>query len=400
MSLGAVLGMSMFVVAAVTTVFVISFQQARLVDVAIENTAEYENAISHIKATLRIIARDQNLEPDYLSDLERYLGVAIADLGNGAYSVVDAVDANQSLTSYFVYAEGIETTYETFLQYTGSEPGFTLDPTVQVETLLGSYMTQFVEVTYGLTAPALTTFQSVMTYYENTVRVLESYVSASASSIQNMANPTISKDTYVTGSVSIANNKNLSILHANCFINGNLTLGSSSDLTISDGNVLIIDGSLTIKNNARISGGTIVVKGNVVISSSNNDSTEYIQSTLYVRDTLSSDRNVVFGSVAAGPTFLFVGLNVNLDSHKDNTASGILYAVCENFYGNNSSVVLSGGVYANNIKQLSMSGIAVNPNLDQNDHLFLMGVADTLGNLTGETSGFRSTFPTLNESSP
>ncbi len=395
MSFAAVLGLAMFVVATVTTAFVIGFQQSRLVAVTIENTAEYENAKNAVVATLRIIARDQDLDPGYLAGLASFMGVTITDLGNGAFSVSGTVDADQSVTSYIMYEDAIETTYETFLQYTGSEPGFTLDPTVRVQTLLGAYMTQFVAAEYALTAPTFTDFQSVMNYYENTVRVSEGYANMTATTLQNMANPTINADTYVTGSVSLANNKDLTINNANCFVNGNLTLGTSGDITIADGSVLIVDGTLTIQNNGRITGGTVIVKGSLTINSNNNNTIEYIRSTVYVRDTFTSDRNVVFGDATFGPTFLFCGLNCNLDSNAANTATGILYTVCTNFYGNNAAVVLSGGVYAVTTKQLSASGIAANANLDNGDDLFAMGLPDTLGVSTGGLPGFRYTFPAL-----
>lgn len=395
MSFAAVLGLSMFVIAAVTTTFVISFRKSRLVGVTIENTAEYENARNAVVATLRIIARDQDLDPAYLSGLASYMGVTITDLGNGAFSVTGTVDADQSLTSYIMYEDAVETSYETFLQYTGSEPDFTLDPTVRVQTLLGAYMTQFVDAEYALTAPTFTDFQSVMTYYENTVRISEGYANVTATTLQNMANPTINIDTYVTGSVSLANNKDLTINNANCFINGNLTLGTSGDITIADGSVLIVDGTLTIKNSAKITGGTVIVKGNLTINSNNNNTIEYIRSTIYVRDTFTSDRHVVFGDVTYGASFLFCGLDCNLDSNNLNTASGILYAVCTNFKGNNAGIVLSGGVYAVAIKQLSASGIAANGNLDNGDDLFAMGVPDSLGVSTGGLPGFRFTYPAI-----
>lgn len=395
MSFAAVLGIAMFVVATVTTVFVVGLRRARLVAVTIENTAEYENATAAVAATLRIIARDQNLDAAYLAGLAAYMGVAIVDLGNGAFSVTGTVDADQTVTSYIMYEDAIESTYETVLQYTGSEPDFILDPTVRVQTLLGAYVTQFVDAEYGLVAPTFTTFASVMTYYENTVRVSEGYVNMTPTTLQNMASPTIAADTYVTGNVSIANNKDLLISNANVFVNGSLTLGTSGDITISDGSVLIVDGTLTIKNNAKITGGTVIVNGNLTINSSNNNTIEYVRSTVYVRDTFTSDRHVVFGDAASGPSFVFCGLNCNLDSSSLNTATGIVYVVANNFYGNNSGVVLSGGVYVVLTKTLSASGIAANPDLTAATDLFAMGVPDTLGVSTGSLPGFRYTFPTL-----
>ncbi|MFA5007027.1 MAG: hypothetical protein WC509_06145 [Candidatus Izemoplasmatales bacterium] len=396
MSFAAVLGIAMFVVATVTTVFVVALKQARLVDVTIENTAEYENAVTAVQTTLRIIARDQNLDPGYLDGLSVYMGVQIVDLGNGAFSITGAVDADQSVTSYIMYEDAVETTYETFLQYTGSEPGFTLDPTVRANTLLGAYMTQFVDAEYGLTAPTFTTFTSVLTYYEGTVRTSQGYASMTATTLQNMPSPTISADTYVTGSVSLANNKDLSVNGANLYVNGNLTLGTSGDITISDGSVLLVEGTLTIKNNARITGGTVIVNGSLTINSNVNNTYEYIRSTVYVNVNFTSDRHVVFGDDTYGPTFLFCGGICNLDSNGNNTATGTVYVVADSFRGNNAGVVLSGGVYTvSTTRQLSSSGIAANPDLDAAVDLFAMGVADTLGVSTGGIPGFRYTFPAL-----
>jgi hypothetical protein len=395
MSFAAVLGIAMFVVASVTTGFVLVLKQARTVDVTIENTAEYENAMTAVKTTLGVIIREQNLDPGFLSGLSAFMGVDILDLGNGVFSISGTVDADQIVTSYLLYDDAIESTFETFLQYTGSESGFSLDPTVRVQYLLGAYITQFVDAEYGMTAPAFTTFASIMSYYEGTVRPTNGYVNMAPLTLQNMANPTLSVDTYVTGSVTLANNKDLTV-HANVFINGNLTLNTSGDITIDDGAVLIVDGSLTIKNNAKITGGTVIVNGSLTISSNNNNTTEYIRSTLYVRDTFTSDRHVVFGDAAYGPAFLFCGSDCNLDNSNSNTATGVVYIVANRFYGNNSGVILTGGVYTvSSTRQVSSAGIAPNSDLSANTDLFPMGVADSLGVSTGGTPGFRFTFPVI-----
>ncbi|HOW37436.1 MAG TPA: hypothetical protein PLZ76_00840 [Bacillota bacterium] len=395
MSFAAVLGIAMFVVASVTTVFVVVLKQSRLVDVTIENTAEYENAVIAVKSTLGIIIREQTLDSGFLSGLSGFMGVDILDLGNGVFSVSGTVDSDQIVTSYILYDDAIESTYETFLQYTGSEPGFSLNPTVRVQYLLGAYITQFVNAEYGMTAPTFTTFASIMTYYEGTVRTANGYVNMAPNTLQNMVNPTLSVDTYVTGTVTLAKNKDLTI-HGNVYINGNLTLGTSGDITIDDGAVLIVDGILTIKNNARITGGTLIVNGSLTINSSNNGTTEYIRSTLYVRDNFTSDRHVVFGDDVSGPTFLFCGIDCNLDSNNQNTATGIVYIVANRYYGNNAGVVLTGGVYTvTATRQVSAAGIAPNSGLIAGSDLFLMGVADSLGVSTGGIPGFRFTFPVI-----
>jgi len=390
MSFAAVLGITMFVLASVTTVFVVGFRQAKLVDAVIENTEEYVNATQAVTATLAIIVRDQNLDPAYLSDLAAYMGVSITSVGTGAYAVSGAVDADASVTSYITYVEDIQTTYESFLAFTGTEPGFTLDPTITAANLLGSYVTDYVDVEYAQTAPAFTTFSSVVQYVDNLAFTTLAFVRRTPTQVQNLVNPTLTVDTYVTGNVTIPVNKDLTVTNANVFINGSLTMPINGDITVNGG-VLFVDGNLTIRNNGRID-GIVVVNGSLTIKSNVNTTYEYIRGTVYVAGTVTTDRHTVFGDLVNGPTFIIAGGNVNLDSNGNNGATGIVYILCNNFYGDNATVDLTGGVYGITSIDVSALGIDPDPDLDASDDFFAMGIPDVL--LTAEgTIGFRFTVP-------
>ncbi|MCK7492316.1 MAG: hypothetical protein MZW92_12480 [Comamonadaceae bacterium] len=333
------------------------------------------------------------------------MGVSIVDLGNGAFSVSDAVDADQSLTSYIMYEDAVETTYETFLQYTGSEPGFSLDPTVRVQTLLGAYITQFVDAEYGLTAPTFTTFQSVMTYYENTVRVSEGYLNMTLTTLQNMANPSITVDRYVTGSVSLANNKDLDdhrreLLHQRQPHARNVRrhhdFGRQRPHRRRHA-----DNQEQRQDHRR--DGDRQRRSDDQLEQQQYDRVHPLDA-VRERHLLQATAIPSSATSRTGRPSCSAASTATSTATTANTATGILYAVCTNYYGNNAGVVLSGGVYAVTTKQLSASGIAANADLDAGDDLFAMGVADTLGVSNGAVPGYRFTFPrsadpTVNSSS-
>jgi hypothetical protein len=88
MSLAAVLGITTFVIAAVTTVFIVGYRQAHYVNATIQNTEEYVNASAAVETTIAIIARDANLDSVYLADLAAYMGVTITAVGADVYAVI------------------------------------------------------------------------------------------------------------------------------------------------------------------------------------------------------------------------------------------------------------------------------------------------------------------------
>ncbi|MFH0992793.1 MAG: hypothetical protein V1761_00425, partial [bacterium] len=334
MSLTAVLGIVAFTLAAISSIFVLAYGQARYVTVSIEKTEAYFNAVEKVEKTMRIIVRDQNLDAGYLLDLATYMGVTISQTASGVYAIVDAVTATRAVTSYIAYDEGVITTYDAFLSQTGTEPGFTLNPLITPTTLLSAYMTDFVSTEYGLTAPAFTTFDSIVAYLDT----VSGFINKTVSNLNNPNNVVVSGNWYVSGNVAPKKN-----------------------LTVSPGYLLVINGNLTMKANTTIS-GNVIINGNVTWQGTASNQ-NYLYGTLYIDGSLTTNARLNFGTTARGPSFVFAAATVDLGT----TATGIVYVLCHDFLGNGSGVNLDGGVYTSGTALINtVFGIGAYPDLNTN----------------------------------
>ncbi len=364
MSLTAVLGIVAFTLAAISSIFALAFGQARYVNVSIDKTEAYFNAVEKVETTMRIIIRDQNLDSVYLQDLATYMGVTISQTAGGVYAIVDAVTATRAVTSYIAYDDGVVTTYDAFLSQTGTEPGFTLDPLITTEVLLSAYMTDFVSTEFGVTAPAFTTFNSIVTY----VNTLPGFVDKAAATLNSLSNITVNDNWYVTGNVTPKKN-----------------------ISVDPGFLLVINGKLTMKAKTTIS-GNVIVNGSVTWQGTSGNQ-NYLYGTLYIDGSLTTSARLNFGSTSRGPSFLFAAATVDLGT----TASGIVYVLCTDFLGNGSSVNLDGGVYASGTALINTRyGIGVYPDLDTNlFYTYAVPLILPAGGSDPGTPVFRFTFPAL-----
>ncbi|MBU1141636.1 MAG: hypothetical protein KKG64_03850 [Firmicutes bacterium] len=370
--LPTVLGIVAFVLAIVATLLTYAVAQAQLVDKNIDRTEAYANAVQSVDATLKIIVRDQNLDPTYLTALETYMGVSIEAYSATVYTITSMVTSTKSVTSYITGTASSNSTYEALLQYTGTEPGFVLSPLITPTTLLASYLPLFIETTFPSLTPEteFTSFQSIVDYIYSLTLTSGSYVYQLPTVLTNQTNPTVTGHWYINGSVILPKNKSL---------------------TIPDNYLLFINGNLTLDENSVLI-GKVVINGNLLFKGKTT-TLEQPKGTFYVNGDITTSRNSALGTVSR-PTFMFAEGDISLA----NSISGYGYFLSQNFNGSLGGVVITGGVYASVLAKISPAGIAANPDLDE-DNFYVYGVPTLITTEGGGGSGtisFKYTFPKLN----
>jgi hypothetical protein len=319
MSLPTVLGIVAFVLGTTATLLSYVFFQSRLINISIEETEAYENAVQKVDATLKIISRDQLLDPEYLNNLETYMGVSIESYSTNLYTVSSMVNETKFVTSFITGSTAPVNTYDMIFQNTGDEPGFTLNPLITPTNLVSSYLPQFIETNFPWITPQteFTTFQSVIDYIKTLAIANNGFQRYYPSDLQTQWNPTAWWHWYIQGSVTIPNNKNL---------------------TVPDNRLLVIDGDLTMNRNSTIY-GNVVVNGNVRIEGHGN-STQGLQGTIYANGNVTFDKNLTLGTETR-PSFVFSEQNIVLD----NNITGFGYFLSQNFTAKQGNIYITGGVY-------------------------------------------------------
>jgi hypothetical protein len=368
-----VLGIVTFVIATVATLLTVAVNQSKLIDRSIESTEAYANSVQAVDATLKIIARDQNLDPAYLDALELYMGVTIEAYGESLYMISSMVTTSKSVSGYITGTAAATSTYDELLAYTGREPEFVLSPLITPTSLLASYLPTFMDTELpGVVYPSeFLTFASIISYIRSIALVNDGYTRKTAAFLAS--NPTVSGHWYVDGNVTIPNAKNLSV---------------------PDGYLLFIDGNLTMNRSSSII-GNVVVDGNVTINSNNNSNTQYIRGTIYARGTVSSTRKIVLGTDVR-PAFVFAEANVSF-TNTGSTLSGTGYFLCDTFTATKKSVSLTGGVYAS--VAINPANLVVTPQASLNEaNFYTWAIPAAIATEGGdpEVIEFIYTFPKLN----
>lgn len=356
-----------FVIAAVATLLTYAVFQARLIDRNFENTEAYYNAVEKAEATANIIVRDQNLESQYLLDLENYMGVSIEPYNATVWTITSVYLDTKSVTSYLTGSASLISTYDNLFSYMGNEPGFTLDPLINPTSLLAAYLSDFLETTFPSLIPQteFPTFTSIVDY----IRVLTgspgTYVSIAPKVLANQSNPSVSGHWLVNGNLNISKNKNL---------------------TVPDGYLLFIDGNLTMNDNSTIF-GNVVVNGDLKINSKKTTQ-EGINGTIYVNGNVNTGTTISLGTIDH-PTFVFSELNITFGTN----INGYGYFLSENFtVGTGSTDIdIYGGVYVFNSSNLSSQDLIANTNL--NESLFYDYAVPEMIVATGGGSSFKFTAP-------
>jgi hypothetical protein len=366
-----VLAIVAFVLGTTATLLSYVFFQAKLSDLQIQESEDYKNAVSKVNTAIHMIARDQNLDPLYLAELELLLDVDISTYGTSLYVIRSNQEVgNRKVVSYLTGTVTSVNTYESIFQYTGAESNFNLSPLVTPTNLASNYLPQYIGQNFTWFEPQtkFTDFQSVITYIRSLALEHKGFNYQKPKDLQTQWDPTAWWHWYVDGSVTIPKDKNL---------------------TVPDSRTLVIDGNLTMNANSTIY-GNVIVNGNVILQG-NKKTTQGIVGTLYVNGNFTSNFPTTLGTVDR-PSFVFAEGDVFLGS----TTSGYGYFLSTNF-NQEGNLSLTGGIYAVFSPDLSTS-VIVNPNLEYTE-FYDYGIPQEISlepSGDGETTpGFVFTTPKL-----
>jgi hypothetical protein len=318
--LPAVLAIVAFVLGTTATFLSYIFFQAKLTDIAIEESENYANAVADVRGALYLIARDQSLDPMYISQLETLMNVDIEQFGTNLYTVSSRLlVGSQPVRSYLTGSVTSLNTYDSIFKYTGGEPTFELSPLVTPSNLLASYLPLYMEKNFPTIASEtlFTDFQSVISYIRSLALAGTGFSFILPNQLQTQTNPTAGGHWYVNGSVNIPRNKSL---------------------TVPDSRLLVIDGNLTMNENSTIY-GNVIVNGDVILNGRGN-STQGIQGTLYIKGNLTTDKRTALGTLDR-PTFVFAEGDVVIG----NQTTGYGYFLARNLTAQQGNIVITGGAY-------------------------------------------------------
>lgn len=314
--LPAVLAIVAFVLGTTATFLSYIFFQASLTDIAIEESETYANAVADVRGALYLIARDQSLDPAYLSALENLMNVDIETYGDNLYTVSSrTLIGTQPIRSYLTGSITTIDTYDTIFKYTGEEPTFELSPLITPTNLMTGYLEEFLTTNYpSITIPdTLTDFASVVSY----LKTLSEFTKKGTSYLNN--NPTVTTNLFITGSTTISKNKTI---------------------TVSPGNLVVIEGNLTLSEGAKFY-GNVIVKGNVLVKGPNKKVPGIAEGTFYMSGNFTTYKGTTLGSIER-PTFIFAEGDVDLD----NQTTGVAYILAENINAQQGNIIITGGAYA------------------------------------------------------
>ncbi len=346
-------------------------QKSRISDIQIQESEDYANAVSDVSAAIHMIARDQNLDPVYLAELEELLNVDITTYGTSLYVVSSRQKVgNSSVKSYLAGTITSVNTYESIFQYTGAESNFNLSPLVTPTNLASNYLPEYIRTNFTWFEPqtAFTDFQSIITYIKSLAEQNKGFNYNRPRDIERQWDPTAWWHWYIDGDVTIPKGKNL---------------------TVPEGRTLVIDGSLTMNENSTIY-GNVIVNGNVTLLGKRT-TTQGLIGTLYIKGNFTSNFPTSLGTEER-PSFVFAEGDVYLG----NTTSGYGYFISTNFQ-QEGSLTLTGGIYAVFTPELS-TAVINNPDLNYED-FYEYGIPEEISvepSSDGETTpGFVFTTPKL-----
>jgi len=372
MSLPTVLGIVAFVLGTTATLLSYVFFQSRLININIEETEAYENAVQKVDATLKIISRDQILDLEYLNNLKTYMGVSIEPYSTNLYTVSSMINETKYVTSYITGSVTSANTYDMIFKNTGDEENFKLNPLVTPANLVSSYLPQFINTNFPWITPQteFTDFQSVITYIRSLAIAYNGFQRYYPNDLQNQWDPTAWWHWYIDGSVTIPDNKNL---------------------TVPDNRLLVIDGNLTMNRGSTIR-GNVVVNGNVVIDGHGN-STQSLQGTIYASGNVTFDKNLTLGTEDR-PSFVFSEKDIILS----NNITGFGYFLSQNFTAKQGNIYLTGGVYTVQ-NQTIQRAVEENSNLKTDEFygyaIPLVIAVESTDPETGITGEFKYTSPKI-----
>lgn len=319
--LPAVLGIVAFVLGTTATFLSYIFFQAKLADRVIEQNEQYVNAVADVRGALFLIARDNNISPEYLEELEALFNVTIIPIGDTLFSVTSrTLVNNKPVSSYLSGSVRTVDTFDTIFKYTGEEPTFELSPLVTPSNLASSYLPKYMETNFPSLTPKtlFTDFQSVIDYVKGLAQSNQGFEMKTPSNLTSLNTISPTGHWFINGSVNIPNNKNL---------------------IIPNNRLLVIDGNLTLNRNSGLY-GNIIVNGNVTINGQGN-SQQTLEGTIYMKGNFVADKKLALGTLER-PSFVFAEGSIVLGAQ----TSGYGYFLSQSFQAQQGNIIITGGVYS------------------------------------------------------
>lgn len=377
MGLPMVLGIIIFVIGTTTALMSFIMFQSSLVEIDIAQTEEYQNAVTSVNAAVQIIAREENLDPEFLSNLETYFNIDISAYNESVYTITSMVNTSNQVISYMTGSAGNSNVVDSLFDYTGSETGFELSPLITPTTMISTFLPDYISQSFPWITPetGFTSFQEIMDYVESLALDNDGFQYREPDELEDQWNPTAWWNWYVDGDVEIKAGSKKS---------GN----KIRNLTVKDDQVLFINGNLTMNAGSTIY-GNVVINGDLIINDKGG-SIQSVQGTIYVNGDVEIEGNLLLGTTEH-PTFIFAEDDITIDK-----ADGVGYFLCDVFDSKNNSNI-TGGVYVTERADLPTGGIATNTSIDES-MLFEYAIPITIETETpeqGTGTTFVFTYPKL-----
>lgn len=370
MALPFVLGIVTFVVGIIATLISYAVFQSRLITKNIESTESYQNAVQSINATIHVIIRDNNLSASYLSNLANYMQVSITPISDNVWMISRNSSDNITVKSFISgNMNSISVVNEQFV-FTGEETDYVQNTNITAESLLYNFISQYLKSI----DPTLNPPSEYANYNEVFSTLKNSYSTYSATSINPIFKYFTSATQTLTGYASLSSliSSNTPVTN-NRFVNGNVTVSDNRTLEVAEGNVLVIDGSLTMNQGSTLK-GVVLVNGNLSIKEKRG-SIQTVAGTVYVDGSISMAGTTYLGPITR-PSFLISTGSITIGS--DLYGYGYLIADATNI-GWLDDVTLTGGIYPYPTSWMLLTVVSPNTELDENN-LLTLGIAPTITN--------------------
>ncbi len=384
MALPFVLGIVTFVIGLVATLISYAVFQSRLITKNIESTESYQNAVQSINATIHVIVREKNLDPTFLTNLANYMGVTITSYSPTVWVISDTVSDTLVVKSYISGTDASISVVNEQFAFTGEELDYVQNTYITAESLLYNYVSQFLKSIDPTLNPPLeyTNYNAVFSTLKNDYSTFSSssinpvflYFTSATQSLPGYS----SLSSHISSNTPITNNR---------FVSGNVTVGNNATLEVADGNVLVIDGSLTMNQGSTIK-GVVLVNGNVSIKEKRG-SIQTVEGTIYSDGSISMSGTTYLGPVSR-PSFLISTGSITIGT--DLYGYGYLIADSTNI-GWFDDVSLTGGIYPYPSSWLLYTVVSPNTELDENS-LLTYGIAASITDpTTSVVDNFTFTSP-------
>jgi len=368
MSLPAILGITTFLIGTVFVLTTIVLYQARALEADFKYQQEYTNAQQRIDATVDSIIENEDFSTEFLDDISAFMDVDISQYGSGTLRITSDLSNGSIVSSYLSDLSESISLIEEYFDYDGLENAFELSPFFTPSSLLGNYMNTFFAENFP-SIPFVNDFDNIddiVSYIKDFTDSPGSFTEVDASVLTDQNNPTVSGHWY---------------------IDGNVTLSNYDDLTIPEGYILFIDGDLTLKKGAVLT-GNVVVNGDLEFDARSTYGT--VEATVYTAGDFFTDDYMYLGT-SSRPTFILSEGQIKFKK----VVIGYAFLFSEEkivFDRRGTYINIVGAAYSDSIKNLGTSEIRPNTYLDLDD-LYGFAIIPEITTGTGNTTNYLYTNP-------